>query len=171
MLGHQSPPDLLFNKRLRSRGIARVVIQAGLRSDPTGNGRNSINHRRARWVSIKVGASIADVVSGMNAFSGILLALLSRASTNRGQHVDISMQEGQLALHTYLASAWLNAGVEPPRNGNRHLSIAPYSTYQAKDGWLNIAVANQKLWGLFCQILDNPVLKTDPRFEKQRCES
>ena len=113
----------------------------------------------------KVGASIADVVSGMNAFSGILLALLSRASTNRGQHVDISMQEGQLALHTYLASAWLNAGVEPPRNGNRHLSIAPYSTYQAKDGWLNIAVANQKLWGLFCQILDNPVLKTDPRFE------
>ena len=50
-------------------------------------------------------ASIADVVSGMNAFSGSL-CVLSRASTNRGQHVDISMQEGQLALHTY--GIWLN---------------------------------------------------------------
>ena len=112
----------------------------------------------------KVGASIADVVSGMNAFSGILLALIVRTQTNKGQHVDISMQEGQLALHTYLASAWLNAGLEPPRNGNRHLSIAPYSTYQAKDGWLNIAVANQKLWALFCEAIARPKLQHDPRF-------
>jgi crotonobetainyl-CoA:carnitine CoA-transferase CaiB-like acyl-CoA transferase len=112
----------------------------------------------------KVGASIADVVSGMNAFSGILLALIGRAQTNQGQHVDISMQEGQLALHTYLASAWLNAGVEPPRNGNRHLSIAPYSTYQAQDGWINIAVANQKLWSLFCAAIERDDLENDPRF-------
>ncbi len=112
----------------------------------------------------KVGASIADVVSGMNAFSGILLALIGRSQTHEGQHVDISMQEGQLALHTYLASAWLNAGVEPPRNGNRHLSIAPYSTYKAHDGWLNIAVANQKLWGLFCAAIAKPELEHDPRF-------
>lgn len=112
----------------------------------------------------KVGASIADVVSGMNAFSGILLALIARTQTNEGQHVDISMQEGQLALHTYLASAWLNAGVEPPRNGNRHLSIAPYSTYKAQDGWLNIAVANQKLWGLFCGAIARSELEHDPRF-------
>jgi crotonobetainyl-CoA:carnitine CoA-transferase CaiB-like acyl-CoA transferase len=112
----------------------------------------------------KVGASIADVVSGMNAFSGILLALIARGHTHEGQHVDISMQEGQLALHTYLASAWLNAGVEPPRNGNRHLSIAPYSTYQAEDGWINIAVANQKLWSLFCSAIERHDLEHDPRF-------
>ena len=112
----------------------------------------------------KVGASIADVVSGMNAFSGILLALIGRSNTGRGQHVDISMQEGQLSLHTYLASAWLNAGIEPPRNGNRHLSIAPYSTYEAADGWLNIAVANEKLWRLFCGALDHEEWASDPRF-------
>lgn len=112
----------------------------------------------------KVGASIADVVSGMNAFSGILLALLARTKTGQGQHVDISMQEGQLGLHTYLASAWLNAGVEPPRNGNRHLSIAPYSTYEAADGWLNIAVANEKLWGLFCGALGRSDWLSDARF-------
>ena len=112
----------------------------------------------------KVGASIADVVAGKNAFSGILLALLARTKTHQGQHVDISMQEGQLSLHTYLASAWLNAGVEPPRNGNRHLSIAPYSTYRAADGWLNIAVANQKLWSLFCETLARPQWVKDERF-------
>ena len=112
----------------------------------------------------KVGASIADIVSGMNAFSGILLALLNRLKVSSGQHIDISMQEGQLALHTYLSTAWLNAGVEPPRNGNRHLSIAPYSTYEAKDGWLNIAVANEKLWRNFCVSIGRNELMDDERF-------
>ena len=74
------------------------------------------------------------------------------------------MQEGQLSLHTYLASAWLNAGVEPPRNGNRHLSIAPYSTYEAADGWLNIAVANEKLWGNFCTAVGADAWLSDARF-------
>ncbi|MCA9524995.1 MAG: CoA transferase, partial [Myxococcales bacterium] len=85
----------------------------------------------------KVGASIADVVSGMYATQGILLALIARQQTGRGQHVDVAMLDGQVSLLTYLASAWLNAGELPGRLGNRHLSVAPYSTFAAADGWLN----------------------------------
>ncbi len=112
----------------------------------------------------KVGASIADVVSGMYATQGVLLALLARDRTGRGQHVDVAMLDGQVSLLTYLASAWLNAGVEPPRVGNRHLSVAPYSAYRAADGWLNLAVANDALWAKFCALLERPDLLEDARF-------
>lgn len=112
----------------------------------------------------KVGASIADIVSGMNAFTGILLALLARHGTGKGQKVDTSMLDGQVSLLTYLATAWLNTEKVPPRMGNRHLSIAPYSTFNAQDGWLNIAVANQRLWARFCTVLGRPELESDPRF-------
>lgn len=112
----------------------------------------------------KVGASIADVVAGMYATQGILLALLARARGGRGQHVDVAMLDGQVSLLTYLAGAWLNAGVEPPRVGNRHLSVAPYSAYRAADGWFNLAVANDALWLNFCELLERPDLRDDPRF-------
>ena len=112
----------------------------------------------------KVGASIADVVSGMVAYQGILLALLARQRTGVGQKVDTSMFDGQVSLLTYLATAWLNAGVAAPRLGNRHLSIAPYQTYETADGWLNIAVANQSLWHKLCAALDRPELADDARF-------
>ena len=61
----------------------------------------------------------------MNAFTGILAALLARHQTGEGQVVDTSMLDGQVGLLTYLATAFLNTGREPPRMGNRHLSIAP----------------------------------------------
>ncbi len=112
----------------------------------------------------KSGASIADVVSGMNAFQGILLALYARERDGRGQKVDCAMLDGQVALLTYLASAWLNAGTEPPRMGNRHLSIAPYCTYRAADGWMNLGVANETLWARFCAAAGCEDLRDDARF-------
>lgn len=112
----------------------------------------------------KVGASIADVVSGMYATQGVLFALMARERTGRGQQVDISMFDGQVSLLTYLATAQLNAGVTPGRLGNRHLSVAPYSTFAAADGHLNLAVANQKLWARFCALIERPDLEAEPRF-------
>lgn len=112
----------------------------------------------------KVGASVADVVSGMVAYQGILLALLARQRTGLGQKVDTAMLDGQVSLLTYLATAWLNTGNTPPRLGNRHLSVAPYSSYRAADGWLNIAAANDTLWTRLCTVLERPELLDDPRF-------
>ncbi|MCK6526119.1 CoA transferase [Myxococcota bacterium] len=113
----------------------------------------------------KSGASVADVVGGMVALQGILLALYARERTGRGQRVDASLLEGQLSLLTWIASGWLNAGQAPRRAGNRHPSVAPYGTYSVRDGWLNLAVANDAQWRRFCRALGREDLAADPRFE------
>ena len=97
----------------------------------------------------KVGTSVADMVSGLYALVGILAALHARTRTGHGQHVDISMLDGQISLLTYHASAHLNAGVSPSRKGNAHPSIAPYETFVANDGYFNLAVGNDALWRTF----------------------
>ncbi len=112
----------------------------------------------------KVGASMADVVTGMNAVQAILLALLARGRDGRGQKVDVAMLDGQVAMLAYLSSAVLNSDTRPPRMGNRHLSIAPYSSFRAADGWLNLGVANERLWQRLCEALGADELPGDPRF-------
>ena len=116
----------------------------------------------------KCGASIADLVSGQNAVQGILAALLRRASTGEGGVVDVPMLDGQLALLTYHASAWLNAGRAPGRIGNHHPSIHPFSAYATADGHLNLAVGNDRLWGAFCKAVARPDWASDARFLTNR---
>lgn len=112
----------------------------------------------------KVGASIADVTAGMTATQGVLAALLRRERTGEGGVVDISMVEVQLSLLAYHASSWLMAGVAPTRLGNQHPSLHPYSTYEASDGWLNIAVGNEPLFARFSAACGHPEWAEDPRF-------
>ncbi len=112
----------------------------------------------------KVGASVADIVAGMLAAQGTLLALYHREKTGRGQKVDISMLDGQVALLTYHANSFFATGTIPPRRGNKHPSITPYETYQCADGYLNLGVGNDSLWRRFCDAVELGDLKDDPRF-------
>lgn len=116
----------------------------------------------------KCGASIADLVSGLNAVQGVMAALLRRARTGQGAFVDVPMLDGQLSLLTYHASAWLNAGKTPRRIGNAHPSIHPFSAYATADGHVNLAIGNDRLWQGFCKVLDAPELAHDPRFATNR---
>jgi len=113
----------------------------------------------------KCGASIADLVAGMNAVQGVLAALYRRERTGRGGLVDVPMLDGQLALLTYHASAWLNGGKEPGRIGNAHPSIHPFCAYPTADGFVNLAVGNDRLWTAFCKLVERPAWIADPRFE------
>mgnify|MGYP006086972195 CR=1 FL=1 len=99
----------------------------------------------------KCGASIADLVAGMNAVQGILAALYRREKDGKGGFVDISMLEGQLSLLTYHASAFLNAGAVPKALGNAHPSIHPFGTFKSADGHINIAIGNDRLFADFCR--------------------
>jgi len=94
----------------------------------------------------KLGASLADIVAGLYACNGILLALLARHKTGTGQHVDVSLLDGMVSTLTYHALIYLTTGRSPQRLGTRHPSIVPYECFQAKDGFVNIAVTNQKQW-------------------------
>ncbi len=116
----------------------------------------------------KCGASIADLVSGLNAVQGILAALYRREHTGRGGVVDVSMLDGQRSLLTYHASAWLNGGKLPGRIGNAHPSIHPFCTYEAEDGHINVCVGNDGLWRALCGVLGQADWVTDPRFATNR---
>jgi crotonobetainyl-CoA:carnitine CoA-transferase CaiB-like acyl-CoA transferase len=102
----------------------------------------------------KCGASIADLIAGMNAVQGILAAVVRRQRTGEGGFVDVSMLDGQLALLTYHASAWLNGGQLPRAIGNAHPSIHPFCAYATRDSHLNLAVGNDKLFQRFSETLD-----------------
>lgn len=112
----------------------------------------------------RLGLPIADLVSGMFAAQGILLALLARASTGQGQHVDISMLDSVAALLPYQALAHMATGDNPPRMGNAHTSIVPYDTFDARDGQLMLAVGNDDQWRRFCAAAGLAELADDERF-------
>jgi crotonobetainyl-CoA:carnitine CoA-transferase CaiB-like acyl-CoA transferase len=112
--------------------------------------------------------AIADIVSGMFAAQGIALALLARARTGRGQHVDIGMLDSTAALLTYQAAIYFATGQPPTRMGNRHPTIVPYETFEASDGEFVLAVGSEGLWRRFCELLDAPEVAEDPRFATNR---
>ena len=112
----------------------------------------------------RVGTSIADLTSGMMAAQGILLALFARQTTGRGQHVRVAMLDAVVSLLTYNTGNYFATGEAPTRRGNDHPSVAPYQTLRAADGWINLGIANDALWRRYCDALERPDLRDDPRF-------
>ncbi len=113
----------------------------------------------------KVGASIADITSGILTAQGVLLALYHREKAGVGQMVDVGMLDGQVALLTYHANGYFATGKIPPRRGNKHPSITPYETYSCKDGYFNLGVGNDSLWRRFCDAMGlGEEIKEDSRF-------
>ena len=115
----------------------------------------------------KVGISIADIAAGMYAYSGLLTALYRRATTGVVSAVDVSLFD---ALAEWMGSpAYYTqyAGRQPPRNGARHATIAPYGPFVTADGQtLVIAIQTDPEWHAFCEIvLHNAELADDRRFE------
>jgi crotonobetainyl-CoA:carnitine CoA-transferase CaiB-like acyl-CoA transferase len=116
---------------------------------------------------VKSGTSIADLVAGMSAAHGVVLALLARVKTRRGQKVEISMLDAMAALLTYQAGIYFATGQRPVRRGNAHPSIAPYEVFTAADGFVTLGVANNSLWQRCCSALERPELATDSQYDTE----
>ncbi len=112
----------------------------------------------------KVGVAVADLATGQNAATAILAALLQRQRTGRGQRIDVSLFDSQLALLANVASNVLFTGADAARYGNAHASIVPYQAFHARDGAFVLAVASEKLWIQTCTALARPDWLRDPRF-------
>lgn len=112
----------------------------------------------------KVGTSIADLVTGLYASQAVLAALMRRERTGIGGRVDVSMLDAMASLLTFNAGMYFASGESPKRRGNVHPTISPYETFQASDGWINLGVANDKFWSLFCDVIGGKDLEADPRF-------
>ncbi len=113
----------------------------------------------------KVGVAITDVITGVHASGAIMAALFHRERTGRGQYIDCSLLDIQVAALANIASNYLVAGKEAQRWGTAHESIIPYQVFRAKDRPIAIAVANQKLWVNFCKAVGKEEWIDDPRFE------
>lgn len=113
---------------------------------------------------MKHGMSIADLTAAMWAAFAIVAALYERERSGRGQYLDVSLLEGQIAWLTYAAGNYFATGRRPGRYGTGHPSIVPYQALPTKDSHLILATANDKLWRGFCQVAGLEHLADDPRF-------
>ncbi len=111
----------------------------------------------------KVGVAVGDICAGMFAAYAILAALRARDRTGRGQWVDASLLDGQVAWMTYAAANYFATGEDPSRFGSAHPNLVPYQAFPSSDGFVNIAVGSEGLWQKFCEALEIPVAR-DPRF-------
>ena len=109
----------------------------------------------------KVGVAISDLVSGLFAAQGILLALFARERSCRGQLVDVAMLDSVAALLTYQAAIYFATGAPPARLGNAHPTVAPYETFEAAYGSVVLAAGNDDLWRKFCGVAGLEPLATD----------
>ena len=115
----------------------------------------------------KVGISIADIATGMYAYSGILTALLQRAKTGEGGRVEVTMLEALGEWMNYPLYYTHFSGAAPPRTGPDHATIVPYGRFRAGDGKeIMFGIQNEREWAAFCdRILQQPALAADPRYD------
>ena len=113
---------------------------------------------------LRVGNMVSDMLAGMNAFSGALLALLARHETGQGQHVQTSLLSSIVAFQSPPLTEFLLSGNLPPRLGNEHPLIAPSGTRKTRDGFVSFTVFDHQ-WATFCRELKLDALFTDPRFQ------
>jgi itaconate CoA-transferase len=113
----------------------------------------------------KVGISIADISSGLYAYSSILAALIQRNTTGKGQRIDISMLDCLSEWMTPPMYVWKGTGRAPERAGVRHNMIVPYGAYQCADGAVLFAIQQDREWRRLCaDVLGDAALADDPRF-------
>jgi formyl-CoA transferase len=113
---------------------------------------------------MKVGVAVADLFAGQNAVIAILAALQARVLTGKGQHLDISLFDSQVAMLANVASNYLVSGNLPKRYGNAHANIVPYQSFQASDAWFVVAVGNDRQFEKLSQVIRNLALAGDPLF-------
>ncbi len=115
----------------------------------------------------RVGVSIADVACGMNAYTGVLEALIERSLTGRGKGLKVSLFDAVADLMNVPLMYFEGTGQTPPRLGLAHPSICPYGAFATKDGSLIlIAIQNEREWATFCAaFLDDADLPKQPGFE------
>lgn len=113
---------------------------------------------------LRVGLPVVDMVTGLNAVIGILLALNERQRSGRGQFVEAALYDSGLSLLHPHAANWFMDGREPTRTGNAHPNIYPYDTFRTGTEPLFLAVGNDRQFASLCGVLGRPELARDERF-------
>ncbi|MEO1492162.1 MAG: CoA transferase [Pseudomonadota bacterium] len=113
---------------------------------------------------MRVGIPVADLTAGHFAAQGILIALLEREKSGKGQWIHTSLLQAQIAMLDFQASRYLMAGEVAPQTGNEHPTTVPTNLYPCSDGAVNIAVSGDVIWRRLCDALNKPGWVEDPRY-------
>lgn len=114
---------------------------------------------------VRPGLGMVDMSTGLYTHGAILAALRARDKTGRGDKIDASLLETQLALLINVGMNWLNLGLEGQRYGAAHPSIVPYNTFQTKDGWFALGALNEKQFKIIAKRFGRLDWLEDQRFD------
>jgi crotonobetainyl-CoA:carnitine CoA-transferase CaiB-like acyl-CoA transferase len=121
---------------------------------------------------VRTGPPIVDLATGMSACNAILLALMAREKLGRGQHVEVALYDIAMAMTAFYGMAYLISGENPGRFGNSPNGSPTVGVYEAADGPLYMACANDRLVRrLITEVFERPDLMVDPRFESRKART
>jgi formyl-CoA transferase len=113
---------------------------------------------------MRVGIPIADLTTGLFLFQAVLLALMQRDQTGKGQWVHTSLLESQIFMLDFQAARWLISHEVPKQAGNDHPTAIPTGVFPTSDGHINIAASGDQLWARFCEAAGAPELVKHPDY-------
>lgn len=116
----------------------------------------------------KVGVAVVDLMTGMYAVSAILAALHHRERSGEGQYIDLALLDTQVAWLANQGMNYLLSGEAPTRQGTAHPNIVPYQALPTSDGFLMLAVGNDRQFAACCRVLGQAELARDARFTTNR---
>jgi len=114
---------------------------------------------------VRVGIPVADLTAGMFLAHGVLVALLERERSGKGQWVHTSLLEAMVRMLDFQTTRWLIGKEIPPQAGNDHPTGIPTGVFRTADGYMNIAASGQHMYRRLCEALDVRHLVDDPRFK------
>ncbi|MDR2992196.1 MAG: CoA transferase [Burkholderiaceae bacterium] len=117
---------------------------------------------------LRIGVPIVDLVTGLNAAIGILMALRERETSGRGQFVESALFDCALSILYPHSVNYFYSGKEPQRAGSAHPNITPYDKFHTGDGDIFLAVGNSTQFAALCRLIEAPQLADDPRFTENR---
>jgi formyl-CoA transferase len=150
--GHDGPHAMRAGYDLMIQATSGMMSITGRPDEEAGGG------------PLRVGVALTDLFTGVYASTAILAAIEVRHRTGEGQHIDMALLDVGMAILANQASAFLNTGDVPTRQGNTHPSLAPYQEFRTQDGAMLLAIGNNGQFARFCEAAGQPQWATDERF-------
>lgn len=113
----------------------------------------------------RIGVPVVDQVTGYNAFCGIMMALLARTRTQKGQRVEATLFDSALSMLIPHAANWMTSGNTPALSGSAHPNIPTYNRFAVGDGTIFLGIVNEGQFNKFCKYIEREDLLTNPLFD------
>ena len=120
---------------------------------------------------VRVGIPVADLTAGLFCALGILVALLEREKSKKGQHIETSLLQAQIFMLDFQAARWLIAKEVPKQAGNDHPTSIPTGVFKTTDGHINIATTGGAIWERFCRALGAEAMMKKPEYQSAKSRS